>query len=135
MIDLIFITIQTFLWSTILYTLTQPRFDTMSYFAFYLAHAFACSGVGYVLSTCLNPRTVTIYTALLMALGAMLLSGTQIIILKDMLKASLQYGTGIGGTGVPTFLMSMTPTRWICEAMSVSDARYYDYCWWCSCCY
>ena len=119
-IDIFFMFIQTLVWSSILYGFVKPSYSTYAFFSIWLGQAFANSGVGYVLSTIIPSRNLTLYAAMITALGGLFLSGFQTGLMYIDTRVAIVNGTSTLKDQLLFPLFSVTYSRWMIDLLSVS---------------
>jgi|TARA_B110000091_G_scaffold203961_1_gene238091 hypothetical protein len=120
-VDFFFIFIQTLVWSSILYGYITPSYSTYAFFSMWLGQAFANSGVGYVLSTIIPSRNLTLYAAMVTALGGLFLSGVSDGLMYIDAKVAIVNNPNTSFTKrLLLSFMDVTYSRWMIDLLSVS---------------
>ena len=126
LIDLFFFGIQCMIWATLLDDLTEPEMNTNVLVYFFYCQGFANSGMGYLLSTFIPSRNLTLYAALFAALGGFFMSGINPAL---MYSDAVIGAYGLNNNAEPSFagrvilwLMSLNFSKHILESLIVSDA-------------
>ena len=119
-VDFFFIFIQTLVWSSILYGYITPSYSTYAFFSMWLGQAFANSGVGYVLSTIIPSRNLTLYAAMVTALGGLFLSGVSDGLKYIDAKVAIVNNPNTIADRLLLYFMSVTYSRWMIDLLCVS---------------
>jgi hypothetical protein len=87
----------------------------------WLGQAFANSGVGYVLSTIIPSRNLTLYAAMVTALGGLFLSGVSDGLMYIDAKVAIVNNPNTSFTKrLLLSFMDVTYSRWMIDLLSVS---------------
>ena len=123
-VDIVFLAIQSLVWSSVLFGLITPSFTSYAFFSFWFAQAFANSGIGYVLSTVIPSQNLTLYSAMITACGGMFLCGVQENM--EYLPNRMKIVDGSANIGHYLFdsIMSATYSKWMLEALCVTQVSH-----------
>ena len=125
-VDLLFICFQTLVFSGIVYDLTIPRMNISTFWWIYWSIAIANSGLGYLLSTFIPRRNLTLYGALTVVLIGAFFSGIlpYMRIIKTEIIQSRVPGSAVGGAysaKVKFAIASVSYSRWAVEALVTTE--------------
>ena len=116
--DLVFILLQTLGFVGIVYDMTNPLMTLSTYFNIYVSIGYANSGLGYLLSTFIPRRNLTLYSALLAVLVGAFFSGT-LPYLFDLQEAILLGTSSTAATKL--FITKLSYSRWTVEALVTTE--------------